>query len=151
MNDPHVVSLLYRAITDGTVAFNNPPPVENETEVFRMRLADGTLTFEMKEHFASGGEARKLVEPYIRAWEIGSSLNFGNRIIWFEFETVNVIDRDPSPPTSRLTNVVGSTPHLSDIKGTAILSHYPSPPDKFVVSPDVETMWRRFEAYRAGH
>lgn len=150
MRDPHVVSLLYRAITDENVAFNNPPPVENETEAFQMRLADGILTFEMKEHFTSEQEARKLVEPYLRAWEISSALHFWQEVMRFEFENAEVIDRNPSPRTATLTNVVGSMPTLTDIRGINIFTHYPEPPDRFVVSPDVETMWHRFEAYRAG-
>lgn len=150
MRDPHVVSLLYRAISAASTAFDHPPPVESETDAFQIRLADGVIKFEVKKHCASEQEARNLVEPYLRAWEIGSALRFGYRIIWFEFKSATVIDRDPSPPTSRLTNIVGSIPHLSDITGTVILSHYPSLPDKLVASPDVETMWSRFESYRAG-
>ena len=86
MRDPHVVALRYRVITDEAVAFDNPPPVERETEAFRMRLADGIVTLEMKDHHSSEEAAREHVEPYLGAWEVFVALGLGRREVSFAFE-----------------------------------------------------------------
>ena len=81
MRDPHVSTLIYRIETDETVVFDNPEPLERETEAFRMRLADGVLRLEMKEHHASEQSARGRVEPHIRSWELWNALDLGRRAL----------------------------------------------------------------------
>jgi hypothetical protein len=72
MNDPHVESLCYRLTIDETHGrFENPPPLEHETAAYRMRLEDGVLTVEMKEHHATVESAKERVDNALRAW--GSS------------------------------------------------------------------------------
>jgi len=153
MRDPHVASLRYRFVADETVSFDCPPPVERETEAFRMRLEDGVATFEMIEHPASEETARRRVEEYLQAWEIDAALRPGREEVRFEFEEADVIDRDPPPPGSghviygeaamAATGVLTATPHVTR-------RQYPDPPDKFVVSPDVETMWFHYQEFRGG-
>jgi len=65
------------------------------------------------------------------------------------FKNGQVVDRRPDPdegPTVRLTA-------SSSAEVTAIVAigaeRYPAPPPGFTVSPDVETMWVRWRAYRA--
>lgn len=100
MRDPHVASLRYRLVPGETTSFDSPPPVEWETEAFRMRLADGVATFEMVEHHASEGTARKCVDGYLRRWEIDVALRLGRGEMHFAFESADVIDRNP-PPSGR--------------------------------------------------
>ena len=153
MRDPHVVSLRYRVETDKTVRFDNPPPVERETKAFRMRLSDGTVTFEMKKHYASKETARECVEPYLRTWEVAAALSQGRKEIGFAFEKAEVVDRDPPPPGTHQvirpeaieSVIVGGTVTLSITRG-----QYPEPPSGFRLSPDVEIMLMRYEMHRAG-
>lgn len=100
MRDPHVVSLQYRLEADPGVTFQNPPPVEDETETFRVRLDNGVATFQLKDHFPSEEAARKIVDAYVRAWEIATALRHDHQEIKFVFEDAEVVDRDPPPPDS---------------------------------------------------
>lgn len=156
MRDPHVSALVYRLETDDTVAFDDPPPLEWETDAFRMRLTDGVLRFEMKEHHASEQRARGRVEPHIRSWELWNALDLGRRAIRFVFEKPEIVDRDPPAPgklgvvkeidtAESLLIGIAPTAHVTDRR-----RRYPEPPTGFVASPDVEMMWNRYNGYRAG-
>lgn len=153
MRDPHVSALLYRLGTDETVVFANPSPLERETDAFRMRLADGVLRCEMKDHHASEQSARTRVEPYIRAWELWEALRSSRRRIWFDFEKAEIVDRDPPPPGEPQVNIVETAKmafrgYAPTVRST--YQRYPDPPRGVAVSPDVETMWSRYEGYLAG-
>jgi hypothetical protein len=58
MRDPHVVELRYRLKTEETVTFDNPPPLERVTEAFYVHIANGSVTFRMKDHYATRESAR---------------------------------------------------------------------------------------------
>ena len=51
MNDPHVEKLVYQVETGERLNFQDPPPIEDETDTFHMILEDGVATFSMKEHY----------------------------------------------------------------------------------------------------
>jgi hypothetical protein len=153
MRDPHVAKLRYRLVTAETVSFDQAPPVEREAEAFRMRLADDIVTFEMVEHHASEESARTCVQPYLRAWELDAALRFGHREIGFEFRDADVIDRDPPPPGT--AQVICPKPAVATATVGEVTLHftrreYPEPPEGFVVSADVETMWHRYLGYLEG-
>jgi hypothetical protein len=154
MRDPHVVALRYRVEAEKGVSYHNPPPLERDTEAFRMRLAEGIVTFDMKEHYTSEEAARRQVEPYLRAWEVEVALRSGRREISFIFERAILQDRDRSEAGSHRVEhaeIVKSATYVVDATKVSITrSQYPDPPEGFVVSPDVETMWNRYEGYRAG-
>jgi hypothetical protein len=59
MPDFHVVSLQYKLEHSENVTFNNPPPVELETDEGRLRLKDGVLSCELKKHYGTETEARR--------------------------------------------------------------------------------------------
>jgi hypothetical protein len=153
MRDPHVVWLEYRLQPSSHVAFENPPPIEHETDTFIMRLSEGVARFEMKEHYASEEEAKSVVEEFLRAWEIYTALRFGAAEMRFSFERPHVIDRKPPPPGTTL--VVALADRLT-LKGeatvalTAVRRAYPAPPTGFRVSPNVGTLWDRYQHYREG-
>ena len=154
MRDPHVASLRYRFVAGETVSFDCPPPVERETEAFRMRLEDGVATFEMLEHHASEDTARECVEGYLRAWEIHVALRFGRGEMHFEFAGADVIDRDPPPPgTGQVVYakaLMGAVGLMDNVTVHVTRRRYPEPPSGFIASPDVETMWGRYEGYLKG-
>ena len=153
MRDPHVVWVRYRLEADPHVTFENPPPIEWETDTFRMRLAEGIATFEMREHFPSVQEARNAVEVLLRSWEIDTGLRYGTREIHFRYEDSKLIDRNPPPPGT--VQVVTASATLRAYWALTAIAHvrrkaYPQPPQHFRVSPDVETMWHRYEGYVEG-
>jgi hypothetical protein len=157
MNDPHVEELIYRVETGEELRIIDPSPVEEETAEFRMRLADGIATFKMKPHYSSEENAREPVEAYVRAWELHVALVYGyKRKLHFIFERPKIIDRNPPPPSppgtpvnlkGELSATVTTEGHLTVIPQ---LRHYPEPPRDFVASPDVATMWQRYEGYLQG-
>lgn len=153
MPDLHVVSLRYALRPSKDISYPNPPPVEFETAEARFRLADGTLICEMKAHFPTVDEARRAVEPTVRAWEIDADLRLGRDSLRFTFDTANVVDRSPAPPG--VARLFASSHGVAVVSGTATAHvtrvNYPSPPpDTFRLNPDAESILARSQGYRDG-
>ncbi len=152
MNDPHVESLRYNLRTDESLEFDAPPPLERETDNFRLRLEEGVLTVWPKANFASAEAAKELVGAYLRAWEIHEATRSGRRRLRFEFESAHITDRDPLPDGPRTAEYV--TSRFDTVRSVRREperpSSYPAPPRTFAASPDVETMWQRYEGYLEG-
>ena len=153
MIDPHVESLRYRLKTSETTTYENPPAVKVIRNEFECHLDDGVLTCRMREHFPAVKEARRVVEDFLRSWEIKTALELGRGEIRFQFEDSNVIDRNPPPPgdpkivrVSATANITTNTSAQLHIKRRK----YPDPPTVFKVTSDVETLWRRYEKYLDG-
>jgi hypothetical protein len=91
------------------------------------------------------------VECLLRTWELADALQRGRREIRFIFQKAQVIDRDP-PPGGQ----VYSFPEAAarDVAGRfslrVVRPEYPAFPQSFTVSPDVETLWHRYEGYVQG-
>jgi hypothetical protein len=153
MRDLHVVALYYRLETDTSLAFDHPPPLMHDTDACTLHLAEGVLTCTMKGHDATADEARARVYPHLRSWELAEALSHGRHSLWFTFDRAEIIDRDPPPPeTSR---VLYASPGEFVMLGEDVrlcLTHpsYPPPPMSFIASPDVETLWNRYEGYTQG-
>lgn len=133
--------------------FDNPSLLESVTESFRMRLIGGTVTFEMKAHYASEEAARLHVAPFLHGWEIDAALRYGPGALTFVFQSAQIEDRSSrSDESARVTRLTGAQPVFvaTAPPPPRMLKDYPAPPANFLVSPDVETMWRRYEGYLAG-
>ena len=50
MNDPHVVALNYSILHDGTVKYDDAPPLEYDGPEFSVRVADEKVRLELKTH-----------------------------------------------------------------------------------------------------
>lgn len=156
MRDPHVVSLHYRIVTSENVTYANPPALEWQTATCLIRLEDGFANIEMLQHCSSEQAAKEAVRPYLRAWEIETALRPGSNGLGFEFERSEIVDRNPPPPPAEQGSgnaVIQASVALITVTGFAPHVHvtqpkYPDPPQGFVVSPDVETMWNRYEGYQ---
>jgi len=151
MRDPHVVALRYRFESSSALTFADPPPLERKTNEFRVRLANDLVTFEMKTHYAEVGLARAVAEEYLRSWEVDAALVFDFDAIKFRFIEPEIVDRNPEPGGPAVVVVTRTVTVPVDVTITHIVrSNYPEPATNFVVSPDVETMWTRFQGYRFG-
>ena len=54
MNDPHVDALVFRIEHGPALAYSDDaPPIDREEPGFRVTLKDGTVRFELKEHYAT--------------------------------------------------------------------------------------------------
>lgn len=154
MNDPHVVRLTYRLKTNPVqFVFKNPPALLREYDGFRIQMEGGILTVEMKEHHASVQSAKEKAEVFIRAWEVHSAFDFDWDFLRFEYEDAEIIDRNPSPrvPGQSTVNINCTLPmDIGECAATVHpyqLTEYPAPPTRFKVSPDVETMWFRYQQH----
>jgi len=152
MRDPHVVWIRYDVKVSDEVSFRDPAPVEKELDGFSLRLEDLVLTCTCKEHFSTVREARGAIEPFLRSWEISVAMQWGRRDFRFVFRDSEVLDRDPIPgqlPALRAEGrgfvTLGDSATCRVIRGA-----YPEPLPTFVASPDVETLWNRFEGWMEG-
>lgn len=152
MNDPHVERLRYRLkVNPSQLSFESPPPLFQEFGAFRIRLEDGILTVDMKEHHASVESAKEKIDGFIRDWMIYAAFDFDWDLLEFEYDNAEVIDRKPSlgSPSQITGDVNIPAPILTlEITGHPLkLSEYPAPPTRFRVTPDVGTMWFRYQRH----
>ena len=153
MRDPHVKSLRYKLKTHATTIYKNPPAVKVIRAEFECLLNDGVLTCHMREHYPAVGEARRVVEDFLHSWEIKTELEMGRGEMRFKFEDSQVIDRDPPPPGSpKIVRVSGTVNITSNVSGILHIKRrkYPDPPTVFTVTPDVETLWQRYNNFLDG-
>jgi hypothetical protein len=151
MRDPHVVSLRYRFNYLADESFADPPALDGDESAFSYLLSEDILQAEMKDHFPSTVEARGVVEPFLRTWEVGHALDAGRKRIWFVFEDAVVVDRNPRKPGE--PHVIEIEGGIFTISGSSASLHvtrtkYPEPPTGIVASPAVETMWFRFQQFK---
>jgi hypothetical protein len=152
MNDPHVNSLTYVLITEASLSFDNPPPIEMEFPSFNICLKDGILTVTMIEHFSSQDSARQCVEPMLEAWTLDVGLRAGRDEFSFRFKNATLVDRNPLPtsPGHILQACAGEITLTGMLTScTVTRKYYPSPPNGLLVSADVRTMWNRYLNYVA--
>lgn len=151
MPDLHVESLRYRLEVDEAHGrFENPPPLDHETDAYRMRLEDGSLTVEMKEHHATAESARRRVEDDLKAWELDAALSREHAWLKFVYDPAGtkIIDREAPEPGQSVAScgvvlgrIVGAGRGIAE---PAIYREYPNPSTSFAASPDVEIMISRF-------
>jgi hypothetical protein len=154
MRDPHVTTLTYRLVPEENTTFKSTAILDESRDEYDLHLEADILTIALKDHHPAVVGARQFVEPFLRSWELSSALDHGHHEFRFAYDSVEVIDRDPPPPgSSQMIAEIGGivqgqssvTASLSVIRG-----QYSAPPKGFVVSPNVETLWNRYEGYRLG-
>lgn len=151
--DFHVVSLQYALQPDEGFSYDNPPPVDFETEQARFHLADGILTCKMKTHFSDAEGAQKAVKPILRAWETYVDLQRNRGQLRFRYERPEIIDRSPKPPGSMSVFLTGNAMATATASASLHLTsnRYPDPPpDYFRLNPDAETVLQRYQGYGDG-
>ena len=153
MNDPHVERLHYRIETGETVAFENPPDVSWETPNCTITLSGGEAVVAMKTHLATEQAARAVVDPLMRGYELHAAiLGGGLPEVTLKFVRADIVDRNP-PPAGHYVLQAG-TGGVLITGGTVTMlvtrRSYPQPPTRFSASPDVEILWRRYQAHRRG-
>ena len=150
MRDPHVESLRYLLRPSEDVTFDQPPPIEWDTDDFHMRLENGVAIFEMRRHYPSKEAAQQAVEAYLRTWEIDAALGSNRAEIHFDFDSAEIIDRDPPPPGTTQVICAGSIVATGKLSMVVTRARYPDIPSNFVLSPDVESIWNRYQGYLDG-
>lgn len=153
MRDPHVEAMHYNVGSVETISYQDPKPMTFSNHLGEFFLSEGKLQIDPAEHFATANDARLAIEPFLRAWEVSTDLTSNFGMIRFEFERVELVDRDPPPPgESRVINVEGASMVVMGSSATLHLtcSEYPAPPTAFSATPEVMHAYRRWLRYRAG-
>ena len=152
MNDPHVETVEYRLVPDESLRFNSPP-LEHETDAFKLRLQCDVLTVWLKDHYASEDDAKEAVDSYLEIWAVYEALESRRRRkIRFDYRGAKIVDRDPSSHDNGVRRTVRTSLGLlwSTTEAVETRGDYPQPPRNFALSPDVATMWERYEGYLKG-
>jgi hypothetical protein len=151
MPDQRVMALYYRLETEDTLAFESPAAVHVQEEAFTIDLSDGQLVATMMRDCATEADARAVVEPFLRAWEISGALQFGRADFRFGFQKADIEKLPPGPGASvHLHGFLRMSVDSRRLHVRAIRRAYPHPPTRFALSPDVEVMWHRYNAYVDG-
>ena len=151
MNDPHVKALHYRVIVGKDIDYNNAPPVSGITDAFDLSIDGDIAIFEMKKHYPTAGEARAVVDRYLRAWDILIGLEYDPDDLRIDFSHADIIDRSPQKGGKNVLNLqsrVTARSCTADVILHVSRARFPSFPNKFIASPDAETMYIRYKAYR---
>jgi len=169
MQDAHVEKVFYEARESDTDKFKDSDPVEDDTDAFHFNLTKQgeriVVTFLMKEHFATAEAARAVTDEYLRALEVKAALvEYGGRhVLHFDYVGADVVDRIPAdvvdrsiPPTDGIQALSGEATGTSTASGMLTMTRppplpLPSPPGAFKWTPDVETLWNRYQQYVNGH
>jgi hypothetical protein len=152
MNDPHVQVLYYKVVTKSDVDYKNAPPLSEETDDFEFSIDGEVAVFNMKKHYSGIEEAKEYLKKYLRAWEILIGLEHDPDELHLRFDHVDIIDRQPDLINKNVINLHGIAAMHAYTSNNVTLhisrGRYPSFPNNFTASPDVETMYFRYKAFR---
>lgn len=152
MKDPAILALIFKALPGVYVRFDDPASMQFDTPSLRATLDRGELRLEFRQPVPIEVDALELATPLLRSWEIRSGLDRGRPAIQFEYLRPEYIDLAPDTlgpdkpiPVSRSETVAfESVLHH-------VATEYPEPPLDFVVDPDVEVLWQRYQMYKSGN
>ena len=95
MNDPHVEALFYKVEHADSVDYSVSPPVVQETDVFRVKIEDDQVCFELKKHYPTANSAKEVVDRYVSVWELDALLKGPREQFRLRFSHPKVVDRCP--------------------------------------------------------
>ena len=150
MNDPHVVALWYRIEHGDSVDYGEAQPLDRAETGFRVKVEQGRVCFEFKDHYATKDAARKAIEDYIRVWEFEAGLLGGPHSFQLTFDRPQITDRKPVPGVVNVSGHIRAGTPTVTVKAQVVKNHYPAPPSGLKLTPDVQTMYDRFQGYRLG-
>jgi hypothetical protein len=150
MIDPHVEELHYKVVKKQQTDYGKAAPLKEENDDFMMTLNGSNAIFVMKKHFPSEEEARAVVDEYIKRWEIIIGIEHGPDALKLVFEKSKMIDRAPPSEKGHVIHAKSAVHAITGLsaKLTVCRSEYPSLPEHFALSTDVETMYLRYKAYK---
>lgn len=158
MNDPKVVALIYTVGPVNSKRYDKASPLRYcDSSEFDLTVEDKVARFELKKFYASEGEAREAVEPFIEHWEFESAMQGGPGSFSLLYERAKIIDRAPAPPDPGVRKLRAHlripAPTIS-ARISYYAPHYPPPPVGGSVDlddPDAKSMYDRYVNYRSGN
>ena len=100
MKDRQVVELYYRLEYINNVFYSSPPPIVGDINSFHYSLNKDILTIKLKQFCSNIERRRKLVDDFLRSWELDDALLKGRRIIKFNFYDAKIIN--PNNPNETI-------------------------------------------------
>lgn len=97
MNRPQVVALIYDVEHGLGVGYKSTAHLVREEEKFLITIKNKEARFQLKEHHATEGSARRVVEPYVHRWEFSAGLTRGPRTFRLKYRKAEIRDLDPTP------------------------------------------------------
>ena len=143
MNDPHVSALHYRVCHNESVDYSEAKPLVFDQPSFRVEVKDRKARFELKQHYASEDEARKLIDPFVKNWEFDASLRRAPGFFRLEFDRAEIIDRSPTKGVLHVSwSIRAGSPTVS-VKAQVQPMTYPTAPSQINSDhPDVQTLYQ---------
>lgn len=150
MSDPHVVALRYRfqSLREHE-RFENAQPLSGSIGPFDFTLDRQELVARPRDHFADRQTARDELEGYLRAWEERALLSDTLSGIRFDYQSSEIIDRDPTPGVvvayADVATGIGFADHA-----TAVVSRgqYPNSELNYVQTPETAMLAERVRRVR---
>ena len=153
MNDPHVVALIYDIEHDSTIDYGQAPPLTREIDAFTVKISNGQVRLEPKEHYASGVEARASAGDFIKNWELDVALRMQPGQFSLVFNHPEIIDRNPTPGIAGLSMHARAGKPYVRMSLTAIAPTFPEPPSQVTLGHDyndVVLLLNRYSNYHKG-
>lgn len=153
MRDPYVKAIYYEIKSGEGISYRDTETLEFVNHLGTFYTSENYLQVTPTEHFANATDVREALEPFLKAWEIDADLKRNIGMLRFKFDKVDLIDRDPPPPSSsQVLHIAGSCHSISTLKGSLHLtcSKYPEPPVGFSATPEVTHAYRRWLGFRSG-
>lgn len=150
MNDPHVEALFYRINHAENVHYTRAKPLTHQCRNFSIQLKDGIAEITMFEHHATEESARKVVDPFLQAWEMQAGLQHHIGVMEFAFERAQIVDRNP--PSGHVLLAGAAQFHLQGMPAKLVIgrSAYPAPPVDISRDATVDLMFNRYRRYVEG-
>jgi hypothetical protein len=137
---PCVRSLTYSIHSRAGYEYDDQCELDGVIAGFSYRLRHRAAQFLPTQHFATEGEARAGLEPFLRTWEVGAALNYGRGVIEFVFTRCDIQKEAPRPDLLELRGAVltfsGSVPTVT----MTFTASHPSPPEAFATNEFVSTL-----------
>ena len=97
VRDPRVERLHFRiACEEGTV-YDNPAPLRFRHQFGTSETDGGALVVSPVDDFSNEADARAIIEPFLRAWEIATDIDEGVGVIRVRYVRADIVDRNPEP------------------------------------------------------
>jgi hypothetical protein len=149
MNDPHVKSLFYRIKHSDNIDYDKAPLLELPEPKFTIHIEYESARIDMRDHYAAVQDARDVVEPFLRLWELTAALNRNPGEWEFVYDRANVIDRNPTEGVVSPAHVsVSDAVYPPSIQSSH--QSYPPPPVGMARDAAVDFMFYRYCMWREG-
>jgi hypothetical protein len=150
MNDPHVETLFYRINHSEGVDYSKAPLLELPEPKFTIYIEHKSARIDMRGHYAAVQDARDVVEPFLRLWELTAALNRNPGEWQFVYDRANVIDRNPTPGAA----IFAASGHV-EVSGKGVMlrhgrASFPPPPVGMARDVAVDFMFYRYCMWREG-